>query len=72
MQGEILRTRQRLDTKKAGRFPMRGDEGPTKNLFLKRQRNAQQDTKALWSLLVFLIQEQKGYIKTWSVYIAFC
>ena len=51
---------------------MRGDEGPTKNLFLKRQRNAQQDTKALWSLLVFLIQEQKGYIKTWSVYIAFC
>ena len=39
--------------KKAGRFPIREYEGPAKNLLLKRQRNAQQDTKTQWSLLVF-------------------
>ena len=32
---------------------MRDDEGPAKNLPLKRQRNAQQDTKTQWSLLVY-------------------
>lgn len=31
--------------KKAGRFPIRDDEGPAKNLLLGRQKNAQQDTK---------------------------
>ena len=55
----ILRTRQRPvqmamlvkfktkqpSTKKAGRFPMRAYEGPAKNLILRRQENAQQDTK---------------------------
>ena len=39
---------------------MRGDEGPTKNLFLKRQRNAQQDTKTLWSLAgLFLFRNKR-------------
>ena len=39
--------------KKAGRLPMRDDEGPAKNPLPGRQRNAQQDTKTQWSLLVF-------------------
>ena len=30
------------DIKKAGRFPMREREGPTKNPIPRRQRNAQQ------------------------------
>ena len=32
---------------------MRDDEGPAKNPLPGRQRNAQQDTKTQWSLLVF-------------------
>ena len=32
---------------------MRDDEGPAKNLLLGRQKNAQQETKTQWSLLVF-------------------
>ena len=32
---------------KAGRNPIRDDEGPAKNPLSKRQRNAQQDTKTL-------------------------
>ena len=40
-------------TKKAGRIPVRENVGSAKNLLLRRQRNAQQDTKTQWSLLVF-------------------
>ena len=47
------RTRYRQNTKKAGRFPIRDDEGPAKNLLLRRRKNAQQDTKTLWSLAGF-------------------
>ena len=36
--------------KKAGRFPIRDDEGPAKNLLLRRRTNAQQDIKTLGSL----------------------
>ena len=32
---------------------MRVREGPAKNLRLKRRKNAQQDTKTLWSLAGF-------------------
>jgi hypothetical protein len=39
--------------KKAGRFPVRVREGPAKNLLPRRQKNAQQDRKTQWSLLVF-------------------
>ena len=39
--------------KKAGRIPVREDVGPAKNPLPERQRNAQQDTKTQWSLLVF-------------------
>ena len=60
----ILRMRQRPNTKKAGRFPLREDEGPAKNLLVKRQRNVQQDTKTLWSIAgIFHYHEQKSYIK---------
>lgn len=31
--------------KKAGRFPVRAREGPTKNLLIERQRNAQQGAR---------------------------
>ena len=48
--------------KKAGRFPIREDEGPAKNLLVKRQKNAQQDTKAQWSLLVYFIFTSKSRI----------
>ena len=40
-------------TKKAGRIPVRENVGSAKNLLPERQRNAQQDTKTQWSLLVF-------------------
>ena len=40
------------------------DEGPAKNLLVKQQGNAQQDTKTLWSIAgIFHFHEQKSYIK---------
>ena len=45
--GSTGRGRVKISTseqKKAGRFPVRVREGPAKNLFQKRQKNAQQDT----------------------------
>ena len=36
--------------KKAGRYPVRVQEGPAKNPLNRRKRNAQQDTRTLWSL----------------------
>lgn len=39
--------------KKAGRIPVYDDVGSAKNPLPERQRNAQQDTKTQWSLLVF-------------------
>ena len=48
------RTRSCSGQKKAGRFPIRVREGPAKNLFLKQQRDAQQeDTKVLAGLFQF-------------------
>ena len=41
---------------------MRAREGPTKNLFLRRQRNAQQDTKAECLLLVYFVLRNKSAI----------
>ena len=51
--GIIFHARGVARTKKAGRFPIRDDEGPAKNLLLRRRKNAQQDTKTLWSLAGF-------------------
>ena len=48
--------------KKAGRIPVHDDVGSAKNLFPKRQRNAQQDTKTQWSLLVFRCLGAKEHI----------
>ena len=48
--------------KKAGRIPVCDDVGSAKNPFPKQQRNAQQDTKTHWSLLVYFdsgTKEQK-------------
>jgi len=58
--------------KKAGRFPVRVREGPAKNLFLKRQKNAQQDKKTQWSLLVYFDSGTKELIQTWRVFSHFC
>ena len=60
------------DTKKAGRFPVRVREGPAKNLFQKRQKNAQQDTMTQWSLLVYFDSGTKELIQTWRVFSHFC
>ena len=60
----IPSTRQRPNTKKAGRFPIRGDEGPTKNLLKRRteKRPARhEDTMVLAG--IFLSFEQKSYFK---------
>ena len=62
----------RPGTKKAGRFPVRDEEGPAKNLLLKRWVYAQQDTSTQWSLQVFHIQQQKICNQTWPVFIVFC
>ena len=60
----ILRMGRCPDNKKAGRFPIRAYEGPTKNLLKRRQRNAQQDTMTHWSLLVYFVPfEQKRLFK---------
>ena len=48
--------------KKAGRIPVRENVGSAKNLLPERQRNAQQDTKTQWSLLVFLYPVAKELI----------
>ena len=48
---KLLETNER--DKKAGRIPVRENVGSAKNPLLRRQRNAQQDTKTQWSLLVF-------------------
>ena len=48
--------------KKAGRIPVREDVGPAKNPLPERQRNAQQDTKTQWSLLVFRCLGAKEHI----------
>ena len=59
-----LRTRSRLTIKKAGRFPVRGNEGPAKNLLSKRRRDAQQDTVTLWSLAgLFRFESKKQILK---------
>ena len=42
---------------------MRAREGPTKNLILERQRNAQQDTKTLWSLAGISYPESKELLQ---------
>lgn len=48
--------------KKAGRIPVRENVGSAKNLLPERQRNAQQDTKTQWSLLVFRCPGVKEHI----------
>jgi len=48
--------------KKAGRIPVHDDVGSAKNLFPKQQRNAQQDTKTQWSLLVYFDSGTKEQI----------
>ena len=48
--------------KKAGRIPVRENVGSAKNLLPERQRNAQQDTKTQWSLLVFRCLGAKEHI----------
>ena len=52
----------RKETKKAGRIPVRENVGSAKNLLPERQRNAQQDTKTQWSLLVFRSLGAKEHI----------
>ena len=49
--------------KKAGRFPIRGNEGPAKNLRLKRRKNAQQDTKTQCFLCWFFKFSRKRFSK---------
>jgi len=52
---------------------MREIVGPARNLLSKRRRNAQQDAKTQWSLLVYFIFEGKrAYLETWLVYDFFC
>ena len=51
-----------FEHKKSRTLPMRVREGPAKNLRLKRRKNAQQDTKTLWSLAGFSIS-RKNLIK---------
>ena len=48
--------------KKAGRIPVYDDVGSAKNPLPERQRNAQQDTKTQWSLLVFRCLGAKEHI----------
>jgi hypothetical protein len=52
-----------MSTKKAGRFPIRGNEGPAKNLRLKRRKNAQQNTKTQCFLCWFLKFSRKRFLK---------
>ena len=52
----------RRKNKKAGRIPVCENVGSAKNLLPERQRNAQQDTKTQWSLLVFRCLGAKEHI----------
>ena len=42
---------------------MREDVGPARNPLLKRRKNAQQDTKTQWSLLVYFDSAAKGVLE---------
>ena len=68
----ILRTRQRPNIKKAGRYPMREIVGSAKNPLKKRQRNVQQDTKTQWSLLeYFAFLSKRAFLKLGGFTISF-
>lgn len=55
-QDNILCTRYRQDTKKAGRFPIRMHEGPTKNLLPSGQKTFSKTQRYYDPLLVFHIR----------------
>ena len=57
--GLTLYARGLVPAQKSRTLPMRVREGPAKNLRLKRRKNAQQDTKTLWSLAGFSISRKR-------------
>ena len=70
--GAIMRTRQRPNIKKAGRYPIREIVGSAKNPLKKRQRNVQQDTKTQWSLLeYFAFLSKRAFLKLGGFTISF-
>ena len=67
-----MRTRQRPNIKKAGRYPIREIVGSAKNPLKKRQRNVQQDTKTQWSLLeYFAFLSKRAFLKLGGFTISF-
>jgi len=48
--------------KKAGRFPMRVHEGPTKNPIQRRQRNVQQGIRIQCSCWYFELWIKRGFL----------
>lgn len=69
----VLRTRQRPNTKKAGRIPIRTSVGPTKNLLLRRsEKRPAKREDTIFPCWQFILRSKKQIMKLGRFTDVFC